>query len=152
MGPDFHVMGELGRGGFAVVYLVEDRNAQRHLAVKVMRRELMIAPLLVERLAAEIADEGRWRELLRETIEEDDGARLRVELPDEIDRAQLLPLQIAYHLLAETLDDERRAALIAFIEANKAIPADVKKRLITALNRPEVPARMIERLQSRMGG
>ncbi|MGX9351316.1 efflux RND transporter periplasmic adaptor subunit [Shimia sp. W99] len=50
------------------------------------------------------------------------------------------------------LSDEDRARYVAFIEANKAIPADVKKRLITALNRPEVPARMIERLQSRMGG
>jgi len=54
LGADFHVMGELGRGGFAVVYLVEDRKAKRHLAVKVMRRELMIAPLLVERFRREI--------------------------------------------------------------------------------------------------
>jgi serine/threonine-protein kinase len=54
LGPEFHVLGELGRGGFAVVYLVDDRSARRHLAVKVMRRELMIAPLLVERFRREI--------------------------------------------------------------------------------------------------
>jgi serine/threonine protein kinase len=54
LGQDYDVLGELGRGGFAVVYLVEDRAKRRHLAVKVMRRELMIAPLLVKRFHREI--------------------------------------------------------------------------------------------------
>jgi serine/threonine-protein kinase len=54
MGDDYAVMGELGRGGFAVVYLVEDRKARRHLAVKVLRRELILSDVLVERFRREI--------------------------------------------------------------------------------------------------
>jgi serine/threonine-protein kinase len=54
LGDDHAVMGELGRGGFAVVYLVEDRKARRHLAVKVLRRELLLSQVLVERFRREI--------------------------------------------------------------------------------------------------
>jgi len=54
LGDDYVVMGELGRGGFAVVYLVEDRKARRHLAVKVLRRELLLSQVLVERFRREI--------------------------------------------------------------------------------------------------
>jgi serine/threonine-protein kinase len=54
LGSDYEVLGELGRGGFAVVYLVQERSSGRHLAVKVMRRELMISPLLVKRFKREI--------------------------------------------------------------------------------------------------
>ncbi|WP_197917428.1 efflux RND transporter periplasmic adaptor subunit [Thiosulfatihalobacter marinus] len=50
------------------------------------------------------------------------------------------------------LSTEERARLVAFVEGNQRMPADVKQRLLTALNRPEVPAQMIERLQNRMGG
>jgi serine/threonine-protein kinase len=54
LGDDYAIMGELGRGGFAVVYLVEDRKARRHLAVKVLRRELLLSSVLVERFRREI--------------------------------------------------------------------------------------------------
>lgn len=54
LGDDYAIMGELGRGGFAVVYLVEDRKARRHLAVKVLRRELLLSQVLVERFRREI--------------------------------------------------------------------------------------------------
>ena len=54
LGDDFSVMGELGRGGFAVVYLVEDRKNRRHLAVKVLRRELLFSQVLVGRFRREI--------------------------------------------------------------------------------------------------
>ncbi|MEM7721076.1 MAG: HlyD family efflux transporter periplasmic adaptor subunit [Pseudomonadota bacterium] len=50
-----------------------------------------------------------------------------------------------------TLDDDRRARLIAFVEGNGFIPADVKDRLLNQLNQPEVPARVVARLESRMG-
>jgi multidrug efflux pump subunit AcrA (membrane-fusion protein) len=50
------------------------------------------------------------------------------------------------------LSDERRAKLIAFVEANAMMPKDVKQRILTALDRPKVPARMVDRLESRMGG
>jgi hypothetical protein len=51
-----------------------------------------------------------------------------------------------------SLSDARRAELIAFVEGNKRIPAEMKERLLGALAQPQVPAQVIERLESRMGG
>ena len=49
------------------------------------------------------------------------------------------------------LDPERRARLIAFVESNGRIPADVRDRMLRQLEEDEVPARMVDRLESRMG-
>lgn len=49
------------------------------------------------------------------------------------------------------LDDERRARLIAFVEGNNRMPAEVRDRLLVRLAEPEVPAEMVQRLESRMG-
>jgi len=49
------------------------------------------------------------------------------------------------------LDDDRRARLIAFVEGNGFIPDDVKTRLLDQLNQDEVPAQVVDRLESRMG-
>ena len=50
------------------------------------------------------------------------------------------------------LDDERRARLVAFVEANTRIPGDVKERMLARLQDPEVPADMVASLEDRMGG
>lgn len=50
------------------------------------------------------------------------------------------------------LDPERRARLVAFVEANERMPKDVKERILAQLAQPAVPAQMIERIESRMGG
>lgn len=50
------------------------------------------------------------------------------------------------------LTDERRARLVAFVEANAFIPADAKARILDQLAQDKVPAQMLERLESRMGG
>jgi multidrug efflux pump subunit AcrA (membrane-fusion protein) len=50
-----------------------------------------------------------------------------------------------------TLDPERRARLIAFVEGNGFIPADVRDRMLNQLQQDEVPAQMVSRLESRMG-
>ncbi|MEO1238853.1 MAG: HlyD family efflux transporter periplasmic adaptor subunit [Pseudomonadota bacterium] len=50
------------------------------------------------------------------------------------------------------LDPERRARLVAFVEANNRMPADAKERVLAQLQLPEVPAAMIDRIESRMGG
>ncbi|WP_323784804.1 efflux RND transporter periplasmic adaptor subunit [Thalassovita sp.] len=50
------------------------------------------------------------------------------------------------------LNPEKRARLVAFVEANKFMPDDVKTRILTALQAPQVPAQMVQRLESRMGG
>jgi len=49
------------------------------------------------------------------------------------------------------LDDDRRAKLIAFVEGNKRMPADAKTRVLEQLKADEVPAEMVERIESRMG-
>lgn len=50
------------------------------------------------------------------------------------------------------LSEERRAKLVAFIENNTRIPDDAKKRLLTRLKQEKVPAAMVTRIESRMGG
>jgi len=50
------------------------------------------------------------------------------------------------------LSAERRAKLVAFIEGNKFMPADAKERLLGRLKETKVPAQMVERIESRMGG
>ncbi len=52
---------------------------------------------------------------------------------------------------AITLDDERRAKLIAFVEGNTRMPADAKTRVLEQLKAEKVPAEMVERIESRMG-
>jgi len=51
-----------------------------------------------------------------------------------------------------SLSPERRAKLLAFIEGNNRMPAGAKKRVLAQLQEPEVPAAMVERIESRMGG
>ncbi|PRX35447.1 HlyD family secretion protein [Meinhardsimonia xiamenensis] len=50
------------------------------------------------------------------------------------------------------LSEERRARLIAFIQSNERMPREVKERLVGQLSQPKVPAAMVARLESRMGG
>lgn len=50
------------------------------------------------------------------------------------------------------LTEERRARLIAFVEGNQRMPAEAKARVLAQLAEAEVPARMVERIESRMGG
>jgi serine/threonine-protein kinase len=53
LGPDYAVVGELGRGGFAVVYSVRDLRLNRYLAVKVMRPDLVASRQALERFQRE---------------------------------------------------------------------------------------------------
>lgn len=48
------------------------------------------------------------------------------------------------------LDPERRARLVAFVEANNRMPAEAKARVLAQLKEPEVPARVVERIEERM--
>ncbi len=50
------------------------------------------------------------------------------------------------------LTEERRARLIAFVEANRQMPQDAKARVLSVLENRQVPAQMVDRLESRMGG
>lgn len=48
------------------------------------------------------------------------------------------------------LDPERRARLVTFVEGNQFMPEEAKARVLAQLKEPRVPARMIERIESRM--
>ena len=50
------------------------------------------------------------------------------------------------------LTEERRAKLISAIETNGYIPKTVKERIISQLTQPKVPADVVARIESRMGG
>jgi predicted Ser/Thr protein kinase len=53
LGQDYAVGGEIGRGGFGVVYSVQDLALDRKLAVKVIRPELVAADVVVARFQRE---------------------------------------------------------------------------------------------------
>jgi multidrug efflux pump subunit AcrA (membrane-fusion protein) len=73
------------------------------------------------------------------------GAGIKVNPIRPEAKASAEPEQIA-------LTPERRAALIAFVQANDRMPADAKTRILAQLAQDTVPAQVIERLESRMGG
>lgn len=50
------------------------------------------------------------------------------------------------------LTEERRAKLLAFVEANARMPDEVKTRIMAQLTKDKVPAEMVNRLEARMGG
>jgi multidrug efflux pump subunit AcrA (membrane-fusion protein) len=50
------------------------------------------------------------------------------------------------------LTQERRAELIAFVQAAKGMPEDAKARVLEQLAQDKVPATVIQRIESRMGG
>lgn len=50
------------------------------------------------------------------------------------------------------LDPERRARLIAFVEDNTRMPAAAKARVLGQLTEDRVPAAVVARIESRMGG
>lgn len=59
-------------------------------------------------------------------------------------------LEVAAEPTELVLSPERRAKLIAFVEANKRMPQDAKTRILTQLNQEKVPVSVVERLESRM--
>jgi len=50
------------------------------------------------------------------------------------------------------LSAERRARLVAFVEGNNRMPEEMKARVLAQLGGDKVPAQLVERIESRMGG
>ncbi|MEM9578497.1 MAG: efflux RND transporter periplasmic adaptor subunit [Pseudomonadota bacterium] len=50
------------------------------------------------------------------------------------------------------LTEERRARLMAFVQDDRAMGDDARARILARLAEPRVPARMVARIESRMGG
>ncbi len=49
------------------------------------------------------------------------------------------------------LTDARRAELVAYVQNNTRLPDEVRARMLRQLAEPRVPARMVERIEARMG-
>ena len=64
------------------------------------------------------------------------------------DQAQAVPA--APELLELTA--ERRARLVAFVEGNTRMPAEMRSRLLAQLQEDRVPAAVVQRLEQRIGG
>ena len=73
------------------------------------------------------------------------GIKVRVLAPEGETEAPKGPEMVK-------LDDDRRAKLIAFVEGNKRMPAEVRQNIVSKLSEPEVPKQMVDRLEGRMGG
>ena len=50
------------------------------------------------------------------------------------------------------LSADRRDKLVAFVEANNRMPKEAKERILAQLAKPKVPAKMVARIEARMGG
>jgi multidrug efflux pump subunit AcrA (membrane-fusion protein) len=50
------------------------------------------------------------------------------------------------------LDPDRRARLVAYVEGNTFMPDEAKARVLAQLRQDAVPLRVVERIESRMGG
>ena len=73
------------------------------------------------------------------------GIKVRAVRSGEADKPPKAPEMIE-------LTEERRQKLIKFIEGNKWIPKTAKERTIGKLKKEKVPAEMVSRIESRMGG
>ncbi|SEP79748.1 efflux RND transporter periplasmic adaptor subunit [Thalassovita taeanensis] len=121
------------------VLVLDDDERLEALAVELLRRQgddvLVRAPGLAGReVVAErtpLLGAGIKVRVLRPAEE----AAVAAEVPDMVE-----------------LSAERRARLVSFVEDNQALPADVRTRILTRLQDEKVPAQMVQRLESRMGG
>lgn len=69
---------------------------------------------------------------------------------------QVRPIREAADLPGEKamleLDEDRRARLVAFVESNARLPEAAKTRILNQLAQDQVPAQVVSRIESRMGG
>ena len=80
------------------------------------------------------------------------GPGIKVRPLRPVEDAQAAAAQVSTGPSMLKLTDERRARLVAFVSENKRMPADVKARMLAALEQDEVPEPMVQRLEARMGG
>jgi multidrug efflux pump subunit AcrA (membrane-fusion protein) len=123
----------VGRNGTVLALGPEDRLQE--IEVDVLRRQGDDVIIRVGALAG------------REVVQErsallGEGIRIRPIRPGaSVEEEAMVPLT-----------PERRAELIAMVESNDQMPAEVKARLVQELQADEVPAATLDRLGSRMGG
>ena len=77
------------------------------------------------------------------------GIKVRPVRPEAA--LQATAYQTAAHEMID-LTPERRAVLIALVQANGKMPPDAKARVLAQLAEDRVPAGVIQRLEARSGG
>jgi serine/threonine-protein kinase len=120
---------ELGLGGMATVYLAEDLTHRRHVALKVLRRELA-ASLGAERFLAEIATTANLRHPHILPLLDSGGAHGALfyvmpyvegeSLRDRLNREKQLPLADALGIIPEVAD------ALSYAHGRKVIHGDIK--------------------------
>lgn len=82
------------------------------------------------------------------------GAGIRVRVAEPLSATPAAATAPPAAETAEMIDltDERRAALVAFVEGNTRMPAEAKARILAQLQEPKVSAETVARLETRMGG
>lgn len=123
-----------------VLYVDEDERL-RSLPVELLRRQDETVIVRARAIAGRTVVSERNPAL-------GEGIRVRPLAPRDTPAAAAEPAEPE---MIE-LSDERRAKLIEIVENNTRMPEDVRNRMLTQLKEDKVPAQMIERLESRMGG
>lgn len=126
----------LGSDGMVLVLGAEDRLEA--LPVTLMRRQGDDVLIRGEGLEGRLVVTGRTPLL---------GAGIRVR-----PLRQGADLEAAQSPEMIELSPERRAALVSAVEANTRMPDAVKERLLGQLAEAQVPAKLINRIEARMGG
>ena len=123
----------VGRNGTVLALGPDDRLEE--LPVEVLRRQGDDVLIRVGSLAG--------REVVMErSVLLGEGIRIRPIRPGAEDRAKdMVPLS-----------PERRARLVALVQADEQMPDEVKMQLLQDLQAEAVPAETLERLEGRMGG
>lgn len=78
---------------------------------------------------------------------------VRARLPYLSDGIKIQPRRIGEPVKEPariSLDSDRRAKLIAFVENNKRMPPPAKQRILGQLNKEKVPQQLVERLERRL--
>jgi RND family efflux transporter MFP subunit len=78
------------------------------------------------------------------------GPGIRVRVLDPLPEGGATTAEPAEDLVE--LDPDRRARLVAFVEASPGMPDEAKARILAQLAQDRVPAQMVERIEARMGG
>ncbi|MXU66613.1 efflux RND transporter periplasmic adaptor subunit [Oceanomicrobium pacificus] len=121
------------------VLVLDDEDRLEEITLPILRR---IGDELI------VADAPEGRRYVRERLPQlGAGIKVKPVTPpgEEGAQAPAAPQSVV-------LDEARRARLIAFVEANTRMPADMRERILKQLEAEEVPVAVVERLESRMGG
>lgn len=127
-------------GAEGAVLVLDQEQRLELLPVTLVRRQGDDVLVRAERLAGRQVVRARTPLL---------GPGIKVR-PIIISESGTLPAPAEPELL--DLSEERRARLVAFVEGNKRMPDEMRKSILAQLSNQRVPAALVNRIESRMGG